>query len=50
MLAGIESRPTPSPRTDRFKEVGSKTEAQLISAALLHFTSLGPKTNIPHFL
>lgn len=50
MLAGIESRPTPSPRMDSFKEMGSKTKTQLISAALFHFISVGPKTNIPNFL
>lgn len=46
MLAGIESRPAPSPRMDRFKEMGSKTKTR---RNLLHLIRVGPKTNIPNF-
>lgn len=45
MLAGIESRPAPSPRIDRFRELGRKTKTR---RNLLHLICLGPKMNIPN--
>lgn len=46
MLAGIESRPAPSPRMERFKEMGSKTKTRW---KLLHLIRVAPNTNIPNF-
>lgn len=46
MLAGMESRPAPSPRVDSFKELGRKIKTR---RNLLHLIRVALKTNIPNF-
>lgn len=46
MLAGIESRPAPSPRMGRSEEMGSKTKTR---RNLLHLICVGPERNRPNY-